>query len=491
MNVLNLFRGRGRRVNRRRPARQTLGSGRRHRLRVEPLEERRLLTNIATWGQLAAIDDSAAALADSYTLTADLAAVDAPANWTPLGTSADPFTGSFDGNTKSIDGLTISGSAQYAGLFGYADGATLTDIVLDDVDIDISRSASSYAGGLVGKAVDTNIVECEVQAGSDIDVVLTSGGAYVGGMVGVFRGTDAAISAEEDDVEDESLANATISVSGATSSVYAGGLVGYHRGEGGVLSLSQCGAGGSVTVTGSSTIYGGGLAGYFYIGTSTDNTEVLAERCRATGDVDIESSGGTEYAGGLMGYARMKSWSAADIEGAIEDCYATGDVRADGTGNSYAYAGGLVGYAESDNDGNSAALSFYNCYADGSVTATSSSTAYAGGLVGRYYTEDGGTFAVENCFATGVADATNATTTYEGGLAGYNGTATHTNCWWYNGTNANAVGSGSSSGISKADARSDFYDDEFDVYDGHWDFATGPDWAEPDSALPLLYWETV
>ncbi len=312
--------------------------------------------------------------------------------WTPLGTSADPFTGTFTGNAAySIDGLTISGRAQYAGLFGYADGATLTDIKLDDVDIDISRSASSYAGGLVGKAVDTDISRCEVQSGSDIDVVLTGGGAYVGGLAGVYRGTDASISGE-------SLANATISVSGATSSVYAGGLVGYHRGEGDVLSLSECAAGESVTVTGSSTIYGGGLVGYFYIGTSTDDTEVLAERCCASGDVDIESSGGTEYAGG--------------------------------------------------------------------------------------------TITVDNCFATGVADATNASTTHEGGLAGYNGTATHTNCWWYNATNGSAVSSGSSSGISKADAKSDFYDDDHDVYED-WGFGGyPPSWVELVNALPVLYWQT-
>ena len=90
-------------------------------------------------------------------------------NWTPIGTSSKPFMGKYDGDNKTISGLTISGSYQYAGLFGFTNGTsdlnscTLKNIVVKDCNIDVSGTTESYAGGISGYATDyTHIINCRV-----------------------------------------------------------------------------------------------------------------------------------------------------------------------------------------------------------------------------------------------------------------------------------------------------------------------------------------
>lgn len=48
--------------------------------------------------------------------------------WAPIGTENNPFTGTFDGRGHSINNLYIEN--EYAGLFGYTDGATIKNITL-------------------------------------------------------------------------------------------------------------------------------------------------------------------------------------------------------------------------------------------------------------------------------------------------------------------------------------------------------------------------
>ena len=43
--------------------------------------------------------------------------------WTPIGTAEEPFTGVFNGNNKTIDGLTLSNPEMNAGLFGVNSGS--------------------------------------------------------------------------------------------------------------------------------------------------------------------------------------------------------------------------------------------------------------------------------------------------------------------------------------------------------------------------------
>ena len=70
--------------------------------------------------------------------------------WTPIGTESQPYTGTFDGNGKTITGLTVTTSDQYAGLFGYiGSGGTVKNVVLEGVQIE-SDNDMSDVGGVVG-----------------------------------------------------------------------------------------------------------------------------------------------------------------------------------------------------------------------------------------------------------------------------------------------------------------------------------------------------
>ena len=174
----------------------------------------------------------------NITLTADinLSGID----WTPIGIDYNhQYTGTFNGGGHTITGLTVTGSDQYAGLFGYiGSGGTVKNVVLEGVQIESDNDMSD-----------------------------------VGGVAGYSRGT---------------LENCSVSgsVSGSGENGFAGGVVGYQ--DGGFLT----GCSSSATVN--AGCIAGGVAGSTYSATLT--------ACYATDDVTLESSStGTYYAGGVVG----------------------------------------------------------------------------------------------------------------------------------------------------------------------------------------------
>lgn len=81
-----------------------------------------------------------------------------PANiWAPIGTSsATCFSGTFDGNGKTISGIYINTTADYQGLYGYVLSATVQNVGVIDNYIKGNR----YVGGVVGFAEDSIITNC-------------------------------------------------------------------------------------------------------------------------------------------------------------------------------------------------------------------------------------------------------------------------------------------------------------------------------------------
>ena len=101
-------------------------------------------------------------------------------DWTPIGKDDNKaYTGTFDGNGKTITGLTVTGSYKYAGLFGDIDeNGTVKNVVLEDVQI-TSDNSSGSVGGVAGDSWGT-IENCSV-SGS------VSGTTFAGGVVGSQR----------------------------------------------------------------------------------------------------------------------------------------------------------------------------------------------------------------------------------------------------------------------------------------------------------------
>lgn len=221
-------------------------------------------------------------------------------DWTPIGDYYNRYTGTFDGGNYTITGLTVTGSNEYAGLFGrIGSGGTVKNVVLKDVQIEsdnqygcvggvagnsngdiencsVSGSVSSRctAGGVVGWQYSGSITLC----GSSATV---KGTGEVGGVAGKTdnRATLTACYATEDVTFERA----------STINTFAGGVVGFN-GTGSIL--TACYATGNVTGTGTGTgsCYVGGVTG--------DNASGTLTACyHATGTV----SGPDGATGGVTG----------------------------------------------------------------------------------------------------------------------------------------------------------------------------------------------
>ena len=151
------------------------------------------------------------------------------------------------------------------------------------------------------------------------------------------------------------LRNIEIEGGSVTGGYYVGGLLGYSRGAG----ISGCSS--SASVTGNESV--GGLVGYADPGTISGSS--------SSGSVT-----GNFWVGGLVGWSN---------ESTINACYATGTV----TGNKA--VGGLVG----NFFGERAVTTMSDCYATGDVIAEGNHN-QAGGLLGKTSWA-----IVLNCYATG------------------------------------------------------------------------------------------
>ena len=202
----------------------------------------------------------------NITLDTDLDLTDM--EWTPIGNYEKQYTGTFDGNGKTITGLTVTGSDQYAGLFGrIGSGGKVMNVKLEGVQIE-SDNGMSDVGGVAGYSRGT-LENCSV-SGS------VSGTVYVGGVVGAQIGG---------------------SITGCSSSatVNAGNVAGGVAGCTYSATLTACYATGDVTLE--SINSGGNFVGGV-VGDNTNRSTVIA--CYAWGSV-TGSGSGTIYVGGVTG----------------------------------------------------------------------------------------------------------------------------------------------------------------------------------------------
>ena len=310
--------------------------------------------------------------------------------WTPIGTDYNKaYTGTFDGNDKTISGLYYSGGGddfKRVGLFGRVENnGVVQDLSITDSYISESNSYSASVGGVCGRNVGGTITNCSF-AGSVTSTITddNSSDVDVGGICGSNNGN----------IDNCSF---TGSVTFSGTDTYVGGVCGGNVSDG---KISNCRNTGSVTGNGNE-IDVGGVCGYNY-GKISD--------CRNTGSVT--GNGNEIDVGGVCGYNEIHhqgSWRG----GTITNCCNTGSVS--GTGNEI-YIGGVYGWSEGDNDDE---VTIRNCYNTGSVTLTGTGTGtnYVGGVCGR----NGNRSTITNCYwlsgtatigiGTGTGEATSKTTT--------------------------------------------------------------------------------
>ena len=148
-----------------------------------------------------------------------------------VGSSGNPFKGTIDGNMVTISGLSHP-------LVAYAEGATIKNVILDNVSI----SSGTNVGAICGEATgDTRIYNCGVLGGS------VGGSNNVGGIVGLLDGRARVINC--------------YNYANITSGSNCGGIVGYNN----VASTSSnlqtmvmnCMFYGNITGGNAAPIYGG------------------------------------------------------------------------------------------------------------------------------------------------------------------------------------------------------------------------------------------
>ena len=219
----------------------------------------------------------------NITLTADITLT---GEWTPIGIDdKHQYIGTFDGGNHTISGLTVTGSDEYAGLFGYIgkDGGTVKNVVLENVQI-TSDNQYAYVGGVAGYS-EGNIENCSVSGSVSGNSNSDGTSNCVGGVVGQQYGgtiTECSSSAIVDGRNEVGgvagkTNSATLTACYATGDVtaertptnntYAGGVVGSNFSS----TLIACYATGSVTGTGTGTgsIYVGGVTGDNFASTLT------------------------------------------------------------------------------------------------------------------------------------------------------------------------------------------------------------------------------
>lgn len=310
-----------------------------------------------------------------------------PAQWTPIGTNAKNYTGTFDGNGHVISGLYINNNdADYQGLFGGSTG-TIQNLGIENSYI----CAGEYVGGIVGRNGKGSIINC-YNTGSIIGQKNTGGIAgysyyliqdcYNTGAIIGNGNTVGGIAGHSNNI----LKNCynTGAITGGNDTV--GGIAGSCYGT-----VENCYNTGAITGTGSAYASIGGIAGTC----GSYSIAGIVQNCYNTGVVN----GTTQYVGGIIGNNGRKgdilnSYNLSNVIGQTETggitglnsgniayCYNLGDV----TGS--VYVGGICGKLAENSGGGTVQFS-YNV---GNVASTSSETIpypVAGNCSGKYRIEN-------------------------------------------------------------------------------------------------------
>lgn len=201
----------------------------------------------------------------------------------PVGTSAHPFLGDFNGNGRTVSYLP-SATANYSGFFGVNKG-TIYNLTIENSNM--SANSYNYVGALCGYNENGTITNCHVVNGT------VAGAQYVGGLVGYNKGYI-------EDCHNSSNVEGTqyvggiagrstkaisrcfnlgdIAASGTTT--YLGGVVGFAEDD--AAALTYCYNAGRVTATGSSSKFVGGVVG--------DKTDANFGNCYNIGEVSAPTT---------------------------------------------------------------------------------------------------------------------------------------------------------------------------------------------------------
>jgi len=285
--------------------------------------------------------------------------------WTPIGVdTGHPFSGSLDGGGKTISGLNVNTTKQWAGLFGRVEPPVGTAVIMRELTIENgsvkTTRATSWCGGLVAQTTgDITLNRVTVKN-------LTIEGVGIGGTGGLVGGSSAVMT----DCRNEG---------GSVTGEYAGGLAGKGSTNGQDYVFSGCTN--SAAVTG--RLYAGGMTGCNKSAsakfTNCSNVGSISGGERANG---IAAMGDSFIACINAGTVNSSGGQANGITGAAVDITQCGNT---GTVNG-GIAAGIARHA----------MRIEKCYNTGKISATAGNAA-AYGIAGsvRWYIKNSFTYNVD------------------------------------------------------------------------------------------------
>jgi len=400
--------------------------------------------------------------------------------FTPIGSAAARFTGSFDGAGNTISNLTVTvpTTASFWGLFGVTgDHAVVKNIAFVNCKMTMPGMAVTTAPQGFGFAVGSNnggTIDHITVKNSSIDVTLLNSVNGVGLIAGsnnagsatTIRGTVSNCVTSTDSNINSTNALLNNATANAVTACTVGGIVGMGAANtkiigctnnaslstrcvtGGIVgqngSVESCGNTGTIVaasnvagivalynIVSTDTIrwcyntglvnYVTGIAAYYFGGivahTNNATENLTIAECYNAGDVISTIINRPNVFGGILAYAQQGTIN-------IHDCYNTGHISAgqDGTVNTTAaYAGGIAGNIAATN------TSIANCYSTGKTDVGKNSANYAAGVVANRVTGTPATAILANLyFITGNAGGPGAPTMAWSGNA-LNGTGTTAN----------------------------------------------------------------
>ena len=298
-------------------------------------------------------------------------------NWTPIGTEAKPFTGTFDGNGCTIKNLALveneakEGKA-YIGFFGYAKNATIKNVTFENVyinipclDIDHSQGhIGAVAGSLEGTSIIENVtvkgdiqVESTLEANGASRVAVVAGGNTYGNVTmknvhvianeGSYLKANNNVGALAGQLQSVAVfENCSSNINVTGYKFFAGGLIGLTAGN---STFTNCHTTGDVTILAGRAGRAndhyrvGGIAGGW-----ADNTKTpcVLTNCSYTGNISGTNADGSvanplDYAGYVgRGYTLTNMAGSTVIIDGIKWVQVRNDVF-----GKYYYTGAIVDIA--------------------------------------------------------------------------------------------------------------------------------------------------
>lgn len=314
-------------------------------------------------------------------------------NWEPIGTKSAPFTGTITAQ-KASSGAYYKVSniktkdTTYAGLFGYAKNANLSNIIVETV-----TSTGDYAGGVLGCAVGTKLSNCQAY-GTTVTARVNAGG-----VVGRMETSSSASSCK---LSGSKTVQVTY-VSGKSGTKAVGGICGYATSSS--ISSARVDITGNICLQANNSLagYAGGVVGY--TNSSVSSSLVLAK-------VSANKNSSSNSAGGIVGYTNSSVTGCTVRSTTINGYYAggIGGTLSNGQTVKLTFSNYKNGYRKSD-------LSSSSYYTNVSTTAVRESVKVVGVRVGGLFGVISGGV-VKNCYTRAELNGSSGSSV-KGGFASY------------------------------------------------------------------------